>query len=134
MSDPVPLYSEHIIVPGKMDVFGRTDIGCKRESNQDQFLIADLLKSIVIHHSSLGYDNETQFSGASRAKLLMVADGMGGYAGGERASWLAIEGVVQYLLTSSALADHLPGQPRSSFLSRSAKCLGLFSNTNPHGR
>lgn len=85
---------------GKMDCFGRTDIGCKRDSNQDQFLIADLLKSIVIHRSSLGYDDETQFSGDSRAKLLMVADGMGGYEGGERASWLAIEGVVQYLLTS----------------------------------
>lgn len=85
---------------GKMDCFGRTDIGCKRETNQDQFLIADLCKSIVIHHSSLGYDNETQFSGASRAKLLMVADGMGGYAGGERASWLAVEGIVQYLLTN----------------------------------
>ena len=87
-------------VRGKMDCFGRTDIGCKRESNQDQFLIADLLKSIVIHSSSLGYDDETQFSGASRAKLLLVADGMGGYEGGERASWLAVEGVVQYLLTS----------------------------------
>jgi protein phosphatase len=83
-----------------MDCFGQTDIGCKRETNQDQFLIADLLKSIVIHRSSLGYDDETQFSGASRAKLLMVADGMGGYEGGERASWLAVEGVVQYLLTN----------------------------------
>lgn len=83
-----------------MDCFGRTDIGCKRESNQDQFLIADLRKSIVIHRSSLGYDDETQFSGDSRAKLLMVADGMGGYEGGERASWLAVEGVVQYLLNS----------------------------------
>ena len=85
---------------GKVDCFGRTDVGCVRESNQDQFLIADLRKSIVIHHSSLGYDAQTQFSGGSRAKLFIVADGMGGYSGGERASWMAVEGVVQYLLTN----------------------------------
>lgn len=84
---------------GKVDCFGRTDVGRVRESNQDHFLIADLRKSIVIHHSSLGYDNQTQLSGATRAKLLIVADGMGGYDGGERASWMAVEGVVQYLLT-----------------------------------
>lgn len=88
-----------IIVRGKVDCFGRTDIGRVRETNQDHFLIADLRKSIVIHHSSLGYDDQTQLSGATRAKLLIVADGMGGYEGGERASWMAVEGVVQYLLT-----------------------------------
>ncbi len=85
---------------GKVDCFGRTDVGCVRESNQDQFLIADLRKSIVIHHSSLGYDHQTQFSGDSRAKLFIVADGMGGYEGGERASWMAVEGVIQYMLTN----------------------------------
>ena len=85
---------------GKVDCFGRTDVGCVRERNQDQFLIADLRKSIVIHHSSLGYDRQTEFSGASRAKLFIVADGMGGYEGGERASWLAVEGVIQYMLTN----------------------------------
>lgn len=85
---------------GKVDCFGRTDVGCVRESNQDQFLIADLKKSIVIHHSSLGYERQTEFSGASRAKLFIVADGMGGYEGGARASWLAVEGVIQYMLTN----------------------------------
>ncbi len=62
-------------------------------------MVADLRKSIVIHQSSLGYDQQTQFSGASRAKLFIVADGMGGYEGGERASWMAVEGLVQYMLT-----------------------------------
>lgn len=88
------------VVGGKVDCFGRTDVGLVRDSNQDQFLIADLRKSIVIHHSSLGYDKQTQFSGASRAKLFIVADGMGGYEGGERASWMAVEGVIQYMLTN----------------------------------
>ena len=85
---------------GKMDCFGISDIGRVRETNQDQFLIADLRKAITIHHSSLGYDEHTELSGASRAKLFVVADGMGGHAGGARASWMAIEGIVQYLLTN----------------------------------
>jgi serine/threonine protein phosphatase PrpC len=88
------------VTGGKMDCFGITDIGCVRETNQDQFLIADLRKAITIHHSSLGYDDHTELSGASRAKLFVVADGMGGHEGGARASWMAIEGIVQYLLTN----------------------------------
>jgi protein phosphatase len=87
-------------VQGKIDCYGRTDVGRVRETNQDQFLIADLRKSIVIHYSSLGYDEQSQFSGASRAKLFIVADGMGGYHGGERASWMAVDGVVHYMLTN----------------------------------
>ena len=103
---------------GKVDCFGRTDIGCVRETNQDQFLIADLRKSIIIHHSSLGYDGQTQFTGASRAKLFIVADGMGGYHGGERASWMAVEGRGSVFSDQPALADHMRVEPRTAFLSR----------------
>ena len=85
---------------GKMDCFGRTHIGLVRESNQDQYLIADLKKSVIIHHASLSYDDETELLGGSQAKLLLVADGLGGHAGGDRASMLALESVVQYLLNA----------------------------------
>ncbi len=96
---------------GTIDCFGLTDIGCVREMNQDQFLIADLCRTAVIHHTSLGYQDRTQWSGAAQAKLLMVADGMGGYLGGERASCMAVEGVVRYLLSNlhwpiDSAADH----------------------------
>ncbi len=85
---------------GTVDSFGLTDIGCVRESNQDQFLIADLCKTAVIEHTSLGFEGQCEWLGAPRAKLMMVADGMGGHTGGERASCMAIEGIVQYLLTN----------------------------------
>ena len=83
-----------------MDCHGDTHIGLVRDTNEDQFLIADLRKSVVIHHTSLDYAEETELSGASQAKLLMVADGMGGHAAGERASWLAVEGTTRYLLNA----------------------------------
>ncbi len=85
---------------GAVDSFGLTDIGCVRETNQDQFLIADLCKTAVIQHTSLGFGNQCEWLGAPRAKLMMVADGMGGHTGGERASCMAVEGIVQYLLTN----------------------------------
>ena len=85
---------------GKMDCHGATHVGMVREKNEDQFLIADLKKSVVIHRTSLSYDDETELLGGSQAKLLLVADGVGGNAAGERASSLALESVVQYLLNA----------------------------------
>lgn len=85
---------------GTMDCHGLTDAGLVRRNNEDQFLIADLRKSVTIHHTSLSYDEETELHGGSQAKLLLVADGVGGSAAGERASSLALEGVVQYLLNA----------------------------------
>ena len=81
-----------------MDCFGMSDVGRVRTENQDQFLIADLKKSVIIHHTSLSYEDETELLGGSQAKLLLVADGVGGHHGGRRASTLAVEGTVQYLL------------------------------------
>lgn len=85
---------------GRMDTFGLTDIGLVRESNDDQFLIADLKKSVIIHQTSLSYDDETHLLGGSQAKLLLVADGVGGGPAGDRASRIAVQGIVQYLLNT----------------------------------
>ena len=83
-----------------MDIFGLTDIGLVRERNDDQFLIADLKKSVIIHQTSLSYDDETHLLGGSQAQLLLVADGVGGHPGGDRASRMAVQGIVQYLLNT----------------------------------
>ena len=82
----------------QMDCYGMTDIGKKRSSNEDQFLIADLNKSLRVHQTSLGLDHQTRLFGGSQGHLLVVADGMGGCAAGERASTLAIDSVVSYVL------------------------------------
>lgn len=85
---------------GRMDTFGLSDIGLVRDCNEDQFLIADLKKSVIIHQTSLSYDQETHLLGASQAKLLLVADGVRGGPAGDRASRMAAQGIVQYLLNT----------------------------------
>jgi protein phosphatase len=57
-----------------VDAFGRSDIGRARDRNEDRFRIADLPD-----------------------KLLVVADGVGGNGGGDIASGVAVEAVVDHL-------------------------------------
>jgi serine/threonine protein phosphatase PrpC len=84
----------------QMDCFGLTDSGLKRPTNQDHYLIADLNKSLRIHDTSLTLDRETRVYGGSQGKLLVVADGMGGEAEGERACTIAVDQLTTYVLNS----------------------------------
>jgi protein phosphatase len=83
-----------------MDCSGLTDIGRVRENNEDQFLIADLNKSMLVHQTSLSQDDHTRLFGGSQGALLLVADGMGGHAAGQQASALAVQTLEHYLLNT----------------------------------
>ncbi len=85
---------------GQLDACGLSDKGHVAEFNEDQFLIADLKKSVIIHRTSLSYDDETHLMGGSQAKLLLVADGRSDDPAGERASRMAVQSIVQYLLNA----------------------------------
>lgn len=83
-----------------IDAAGLTDVGRKREVNQDQFLIADLSKSLQVDQTSIDIADASTMFGGSQGKLLLVADGVGGHAGGETASAVAISSIATYVLNS----------------------------------
>jgi len=99
----------------QMDCFGLTDVGRKRPTNQDHYLVADLNKAMRVHATSLNLDDETRIYGGSQGKLLIVADGMGGEAEGERASTIAVDQLTTYVLNSLALCFRLEEDTETDF-------------------
>ncbi len=81
-----------------LDSFGATDIGQRRKSNQDHFLIANLQRVMSVQLSSIPEADREQYFGLQPGYLLLVADGMGGYEGGEKASCSAVQTVSCYIL------------------------------------
>lgn len=80
-----------------IDVFGLTHPGMVRATNEDQFLIASLNKTLDVHSSSLPTESLGDLRGAPQGYLFMVADGVGGNRDGEVASGTAVRSVAHYV-------------------------------------
>lgn len=86
-----------------LEFYGKTDIGIKREENQDSLYFPDA---------------------SSQLKLFIVADGMGGYAGGKLASEIAKDAAVSYI-TKNLSSNGLPKETVFNILRTSIN----FANT-----
>jgi protein phosphatase len=102
--------------------FGLTDRGKVRPTNEDQFLIATLLKALQVERTSLP---QPKFQHSSdRSYLFVVADGMGGHAGGQQASALAIDSVETFILDTFKWFAQFKGHEQDQVLADFQSALG----------
>lgn len=80
-----------------IDAAGATDVGCVRERNEDQFLVAELDRWLLIRDTSLDIESYASHVGGRQGWLLAVADGIGGRAGGDIASSAALSSLIHYV-------------------------------------
>ena len=78
--------------------FGLTDRGQVRPSNEDHFLIGELLRTLRVQQTSL--KQEVSQSAANRGYVFIVADGMGGHVAGEVASAMSLVSIETFLLNT----------------------------------
>ena len=101
----------------QVDCYGLTDVGKVRRVNEDQFLIASMRKVMEVEQTSLPRHTREQMHGRAMARLLLVADGVGGSAAGEEASGLALETVATYVTTTMKCFYQLDKQLESDLMS-----------------
>ncbi len=85
---------------------GISDIGKLRADNQDQFLVAELTRSMTIRSGSMvfdhgDFDHGAKLVGGSFGHLFVVADGMGGHRSGSEASKFAVQYCANAILNST---------------------------------
>jgi protein phosphatase len=84
------------IVPQSFDLAGRTDVGKKRERNEDQFVIARLGRAVQFDQTSIP-NVTSDVRVMPHGLLLVVADGMGGHGYGDLASAVTVDALIEAL-------------------------------------
>jgi serine/threonine protein phosphatase PrpC len=108
-------------------VYGLTDIGAVRQSNEDAFLVAELatgrieLTADVLRHAV-----------SERGTLLLVSDGMGGAEAGEVASRMVAQHVSLELAATSL--DYEPQEAIRTAVERANEAIWSEATTNPARR
>jgi protein phosphatase len=91
----------------QVDAYGCTDVGRVRAQNQDQYLIATLRRTLEIESASIPFEEPGSLRQGAQALLMLVADGVGGAAGGEKASTHTLDTIVRYMAGSPRFFDRL---------------------------
>jgi len=80
------------------DSYGASARGPRRATNQDQFLVGELGRSLLVHQTSLSREDHSRVLGRPQGLLMVVADGLSGNPAGEVASSVAVDTLVEYVV------------------------------------
>jgi serine/threonine protein phosphatase PrpC len=111
-SPPMPLAKNEVQTVAErkprddeIDVYGVSDRGKVRKNNEDHFLLASVHRRVNVLSTNLSELDRLPLAEQRLAFMAMVADGVGGATGGERASALALETATRYVVSSMDCYD-----------------------------
>ena len=98
-----------------IDVWGLTHTGKVRTENQDHFFVGSLGRGVWVNRTSIGAKARRVLHAQRLATLAMVADGVGGRAGGEEAARIAVQELISSVSRSFHDADYAEEQDPEVF-------------------
>jgi serine/threonine protein phosphatase PrpC len=98
-----------------IDAWGLTHPGKVRPDNQDHFFLGTLSRGIRVEGTSIDEDGRRMLHVERLGSLAMVADGVGGRAGGEEAARLAVQDLVSSVSRSFHDADYAEAEDSEVF-------------------
>jgi serine/threonine protein phosphatase PrpC len=90
----------------EIDVHGISHCGRVRKNNEDHYLLATVHRRLNVVSTNLAELDRLPLPDQRLAFIAMVADGVGGATGGERASAIALETASRYVVSSMDCYDH----------------------------
>ena len=105
MPDSAPPQADRRPRDDEIEVYGLTHVGHVRANNQDHFLVSTVHRRIEVLQTSLTDPARLHENDERLAILMMIADGVGGLTGGEKASATALEIAMQYVTSSLRVYD-----------------------------
>lgn len=99
----------------QIDAWGATHTGHLRDRNEDHFFVGAIARGITVDATSIGEQDRRVLHAERLASLAMVADGVGGRAGGEEAAQLAVRTLVSKVSESFYEADYVESEDPEVF-------------------
>jgi protein phosphatase len=122
-----------------VDASGLTDVGRKRKANEDHFVIMSIRKAAEVRQTSLADPRVFDRLRGQEALLFLVADGVGGRAGGAIASETAVTTLVEYVGQAAGCVHNLDVDREHEFLEQLESGIRqthqrLFAEGGGHGQ
>jgi protein phosphatase len=106
-----------------LDARGRSDVGRVRKTNEDRFFIGVMHKSVDVKDTNVEVGDAIAEMARLDAHLLVVADGVGGVSGGERASQSAVFSLATFIGRTAACHFDPDVEQEEEFLQRLEQAL-----------